>query len=140
MAVRKVTRSAKLFARAQQVMPGGVSSPVRAFKAVGGTPRFMKSGKGAYIKDEDGRTYLDYVMSWGPLIHGHAPKGLLVGAGASRQARHQLRCADAPRDRDGRGRARAGAVDGAGALHEFGHRGRDERRCASPAPRPAATP
>ncbi len=77
MAERQATRSAKLFARAQQVMPGGVSSPVRAFKAVGGTPRFMKRGKGASITDEDGRTYLDYVMSWGPLIHGHAPKGLL---------------------------------------------------------------
>lgn len=67
-------------------MPGGVSSPVRAFKAVGGTPRFMKSGKGAYIKDEDGQQYLDYVMSWGPLIHGHAPKGLLTALG--RAARH----------------------------------------------------
>jgi glutamate-1-semialdehyde 2,1-aminomutase len=78
MAVRKATRSAKLFERAQRVMPGGVNSPVRAFKAVGGTPRFMKSGKGAYIRDEDGQSYLDYVMSWGPLIHGHAPKGLLV--------------------------------------------------------------
>jgi glutamate-1-semialdehyde 2,1-aminomutase len=77
MLFRKSTRSAKLFERAQQVMPGGVSSPVRAFKAVGGTPLFIKSAKGAYIKDEDGRTYLDYVMSWGPLIHGHAPKGLL---------------------------------------------------------------
>ncbi|BCS35716.1 glutamate-1-semialdehyde 2,1-aminomutase [Luteitalea sp. TBR-22] len=59
-------------------MPGGVNSPVRAFKAVGGTPRFIRSGKGAYVKDEDGRRYLDYVMSWGPLIHGHAPKGLLT--------------------------------------------------------------
>src|SRR5918993_1076874 len=78
MAAKKATRSAKLFARAQQVMPGGVSSPVRAFKAVGGTPRFMKSGKGAYIKDEEGQQYLDYVMSWGPLIHGHAPKALLA--------------------------------------------------------------
>jgi glutamate-1-semialdehyde 2,1-aminomutase len=70
-------RSARLFTRAQQVMPGGVNSPVRAFKAVGGTPRFIKSGKGAYLQDEDGHRYLDYVMSWGPLIHGHAPKGLL---------------------------------------------------------------
>ena len=78
MAAQKAKRSAKLFARAQQVMPGGVSSPVRAFKAVGGEPRFMKRGKGAYIEDEDGRTYLDYVMSWGPLIHGHAPKGLVT--------------------------------------------------------------
>ena len=83
MAVQKAARSAKLFARAQQVMPGGVSSPVRAFKAVGGTPRFMKSGKGAHIRDEDGQTYLDYVMSWGPLIHGHAPKGLLAALGAA---------------------------------------------------------
>jgi glutamate-1-semialdehyde 2,1-aminomutase len=58
-------------------MPGGVNSPVRAFKAVGGIPRFIKSGKGAYLQDEDGHRYLDYVMSWGPLIHGHAPKGLL---------------------------------------------------------------
>ena len=58
-------------------MPGGVSSPVRAFKSVGGTPRFIKSAKGARIKDEDGRTYIDYVMSWGPLIHGHAPKELV---------------------------------------------------------------
>lgn len=58
-------------------MPGGVSSPVRAFTAVGGTPRFIKSARGARITDEDGRRYIDYVMSWGPLIHGHAPKGLL---------------------------------------------------------------
>lgn len=70
-------RSAQLFARARQVMPGGVNSPVRAFKAVGGTPRFIRRAKGARITDEDGRTYLDYVMSWGPLILGHAPKGLL---------------------------------------------------------------
>ncbi len=54
-----------------------MNSPVRAFKAVGGTPRFIRSARGAYITDEDGRKYLDYVMSWGPLIHGHAPKGLL---------------------------------------------------------------
>ncbi len=59
------------------MIPGGVNSPVRAFKAVGGTPRFIRSGRGASITDEDGRKYLDYVMSWGPLIHGHAPRGLL---------------------------------------------------------------
>lgn len=79
-------RSSRLFARAQQVMPGGVNSPVRAFRAVGGTPRFIKSAKGAYLQDEDGHRYLDYVMSWGPLIHGHAPKGLLRELG--RAARH----------------------------------------------------
>lgn len=78
MLFRKSTkRSQALFQRARRVMPGGVNSPVRAFKAVGGTPRFMSSASGAQITDEDGRTYVDFVMSWGPLIHGHAPKGLL---------------------------------------------------------------
>lgn len=69
-------RSAELFARAQRVMPGGVSSPVRAFKAVGGTPLFVAKARGAYLTDVDGRRYIDFVMSWGPMIHGHAPKGL----------------------------------------------------------------
>jgi glutamate-1-semialdehyde 2,1-aminomutase len=64
--------SAELFARAQRVIPGGVNSPVRAFKAVGGTPRFMVSGKGAYLTDADGRDYVDLVSSWGPMILGHA--------------------------------------------------------------------
>jgi glutamate-1-semialdehyde 2,1-aminomutase len=71
------TKSAKLFSRAQQILPGGVDSPVRAFKAVGGTPLFIRSAAGACITDADGRTYVDYVMSWGPLIHGHAPRGLI---------------------------------------------------------------
>jgi glutamate-1-semialdehyde 2,1-aminomutase len=70
------TRSQKLFERAQKIMPGGVDSPVRAFKAVGGTPLFIKSASGSRITDVDGRSYIDYVMSWGPLIHGHAPAGL----------------------------------------------------------------
>ncbi|MDT4946395.1 MAG: glutamate-semialdehyde -aminomutase [Pseudonocardiales bacterium] len=64
--------SADLFARAQRVIPGGVNSPVRAFRAVGGTPRFMVSGSGAYLTDADGRSYVDLVSSWGPMILGHA--------------------------------------------------------------------
>ena len=64
--------SAQLFARAHQVIPGGVNSPVRAFRAVGGTPRFMVSGHGAYLVDVDGREYVDCVASWGPLVLGHA--------------------------------------------------------------------
>ena len=60
------------------MIPGGVNSPVRAFKAVGGSPRFIASAKGATITDVDGRTYIDYVMSWGPLIHGHAPPALIA--------------------------------------------------------------
>ena len=64
--------SAALFARAQSVIPGGVNSPVRAFRAVGGTPRFMTSGHGPYVVDADGRDYVDLVCSWGPLLLGHA--------------------------------------------------------------------
>ncbi|MEP7180073.1 MAG: glutamate-1-semialdehyde 2,1-aminomutase [Pseudonocardiales bacterium] len=64
--------SAELFARALRVIPGGVNSPVRAFRAVGGTPRFMVSGAGAYLTDADGRSYVDLVSSWGPMVLGHA--------------------------------------------------------------------
>ena len=65
-------RSSALFAEARQYIPGGVNSPVRAFKAVGGDPIFVKSAKGAYLYDEDGNTLIDYIASWGPLILGHA--------------------------------------------------------------------
>jgi glutamate-1-semialdehyde 2,1-aminomutase len=78
-------RSQKLFARAQDAMPGGVSSPVRAFKAVGGSPHFIARASGARITDVDGNTFIDYVGSWGPMIHGHAPRGLT--AALARQAR-----------------------------------------------------
>ena len=64
--------SGDLFARALDVTPGGVNSPVRAFRAVGGTPRFMASGEGPYLTDVDGNTYVDLVCSWGPMILGHA--------------------------------------------------------------------
>ncbi|WP_131787729.1 glutamate-1-semialdehyde 2,1-aminomutase [Protofrankia symbiont of Coriaria ruscifolia] len=64
--------SEELFRRAQRIIPGGVNSPVRAFRAVGGTPRFMVSGNGAYLTDVDGRRYVDLVCSWGPMILGHA--------------------------------------------------------------------
>ena len=64
--------SQSLFSRAQQSIPGGVNSPVRAFKGVGGTPIFMSKAKGAYLYDADGNKYIDYIASWGPLILGHA--------------------------------------------------------------------
>jgi len=63
--------SKSLFERAQQSIPGGVNSPVRAFKSVGGTPVFIKSAKGAYMFDEDGNQYIDYINSWGPMVLGH---------------------------------------------------------------------
>ena len=68
----KQETSEELFARAVELMPGGVNSPVRAFRGVGGTPRFIRSAQGATITDVDGRTYIDYVGSWGPMILGHA--------------------------------------------------------------------
>ena len=65
-------RSSALFKDAEVVIPGGVNSPVRAFGGVGGTPIFAKSAKGAYVYDEDGNRYIDYINSWGPMILGHA--------------------------------------------------------------------
>lgn len=65
-------RSSALFKEAQKVIPGGVNSPVRAFKGVGGTPIFAKLAKGAYVYDEDGNRYIDYINSWGPMVLGHA--------------------------------------------------------------------
>src|SRR3954454_4686943 len=71
-------RSRALFERSQHLIPGGVNSPVRAFRAVGGTPVFFREGRGAWLTDEDGCTYIDYVGSWGPMILGHAEPGVLA--------------------------------------------------------------
>ncbi len=73
----KTTRSAKLFADAQTLIPGGVNSPVRAFRSVGGQPRFIQRAKGARLYDVDGNAYLDYVLSWGPMILGHAAPAVI---------------------------------------------------------------
>lgn len=67
-----MSRSEELFNRAKELMPGGVNSPVRAFRAVGGHPFFVKKAEGPYLYDVDGNRYLDYVCSWGPGILGHA--------------------------------------------------------------------
>ncbi|WP_333695141.1 glutamate-1-semialdehyde 2,1-aminomutase [Flavobacterium sp.] len=70
-------RSSSLFAHAEKVIPGGVNSPVRAFKGVGGTPIFVKKAKGAYLYDEDGNVLIDYINSWGPMILGHAHEAVV---------------------------------------------------------------
>jgi glutamate-1-semialdehyde 2,1-aminomutase len=72
------TKSDELFATAQNLIPGGVNSPVRAFRGVGGTPRFIRSARGATITDVDGNTYIDYVGSWGPMILGHADEEVVA--------------------------------------------------------------
>src|SRR5579864_846911 len=79
----RTTKSSRLFSRALRVLPGGVDSPVRAFKAVGGSPLFIQRAYGARLRDVDGNEFLDYVMSWGPLIHGHAPRGLVKALAAA---------------------------------------------------------
>ena len=83
---RSVDRSAELFARARRVTPGGVNSPVRAFNAVGGTPRFMASAAGPWLTDVDGNEYVDLICSWGPMLLGHAHPEVLeaVAAAAAR--------------------------------------------------------
>jgi glutamate-1-semialdehyde 2,1-aminomutase len=83
MPILKTTRSARLFARARRILPGGVDSPVRAFTSVGAAPLFISQAKGAFIHDVDGNRYIDCVMSWGPLIHGHAPAGLVKALAAA---------------------------------------------------------
>ena len=75
---RSLANSEAAFANAKQLMPGGVSSPVRAFKAVGGTPVFIKEGQGCHVTDVDGNTYIDYVASYGPLIAGHANERVIA--------------------------------------------------------------
>lgn len=74
-----IRKSIELFQRAQQSIPGGVNSPVRAFKSVGGTPVFMKKAKGAYLFDADDNKYIDYINSWGPMILGHAYEPVVKG-------------------------------------------------------------
>ena len=75
--------SRDLYVRAKRVIPGGVNSPVRAFRSVGGTPRFIASGSGSHLTDADGNHYLDYVCSWGPLILGHAHPDVAAAAKAA---------------------------------------------------------
>ena len=79
----KSTKSNKLFAKAQTIIPGGVNSPVRAFKSVGRTPLFIKRASAAYIWDEDRNKYIDYVGSWGPMLLGHANPAILKAVRAA---------------------------------------------------------
>ena len=72
-----MNNSEQLFNSAQNSIPGGVNSPVRAFRAVGGTPLFIDHAKGSYLFDVDGKRYIDYVLSWGPMILGHAHEEII---------------------------------------------------------------
>lgn len=99
-------RSAALLAQARQVIPGGVNSPVRAFRSVGGTPPFIQRGEGARLFDEDGNSYIDYVGSWGPLILGHRPACVIdalrqvleIGTSFGAPTEREIHLAEAIRD------------------------------------------
>src|ERR1700761_6964810 len=80
------TQSEALFTRAQEFIPGGVNSPVRAFRGVGGTPRFIVRGDGSHITDVDGNDYIDYICSWGPHLLGHRPKPVIDALNAALDA------------------------------------------------------
>jgi len=101
------TRSEQWFEEARKVLPGGVNSPVRAFRAVGGTPIVMRRGQGAEVEDEDGRRYVDFVGSWGPLILGHANPEILA---AVTEAMHEGLTFGAPSRRRRPGVAAAAAA------------------------------
>ena len=101
---RKVDQSRKLQKRAEMLIPGGVNSPVRAFRAVGGDPPFIVRGQGSHIWDADGNEYIDYVGSWGPLILGHAAPVVIEALSCRHAQWHQLRRSDAGRSGPGRAR------------------------------------
>jgi glutamate-1-semialdehyde 2,1-aminomutase len=86
MGYHMISRNQQLFERSQKYIPGGVNSPVRAFKSVGGTPVFFRRGKGAHVWDADEKTYIDYVGSWGPLILGHAHPGVIRAVQATAES------------------------------------------------------
>ena len=110
--------SERLFAAAQRVLPGGVNSPVRAFRSVGGTPRFIARGEGAWLVDADGNRYVDLVLSWGPLILGHAHPEVLAAVVRGGRAGNHLRRADRARGAAGRAGRRDVSLAGDGALRE----------------------
>ncbi len=85
------TRSTELYQRALELLPGGVNSPVRAMRAIGRDPIFVSRGVGAELFDVDGNRYVDYVCSWGPLIHGHANPEVLEAVIAAARSRNELR-------------------------------------------------
>ncbi len=94
-------KSTEIFERGKKILVGGVDSPVRAFRAVGGTPLVIERAEGARLYDVDGREYIDYVCSWGALILGHAHPDVVRGCRGAGEARDELRDDVAARDRAG---------------------------------------
>ncbi len=117
----------QLFELSQKVIPGGVNSPVRAFRSVGGTPLFFQRGQGAYVWDADGKRYIDYVGSWGPMIVGHCHPEVVKAVQDAASRGSGFRCADRGRTGNGGIAVQAAAESGDGAPGQFRHRGDDDR-------------
>ena len=123
----KQERSRALLERAEWVIPGGVNSPVRAFRSVGGTPLFIAKGEGSRITDVDGNQFVDYVGSWGSADSGAPVSGCAGSDRAGARGGDELWGSDGAGDRAGGGDTVGGAIDGDGAAGEFRDRGDDER-------------
>ena len=128
----KTDKSQQLFERALLSIPGGVNSPVRAWRGVGGTPRFIVRGQGSRIFDADGNEYIDYIGSWGPLLLGHRHPEIIEAVDKALEARHQLRRAYRTRDRTRRNHPGAGPFDGNGSTGQLRHRSHNERAACCP--------
>ena len=96
-----MSSNSDLFKQAKQHIPGGVNSPVRAFKSVGGDPVFIQRAKGAYVYDENDKRYIDYVASYGPMILGHSDDEVAGRDSTHRSQGAKLRCANGHRNRNG---------------------------------------
>ena len=142
-----MSKSENLYSAARELIPGGVNSPVRAFTGVGGTPLFIEKADGAYLYDVDGKAYIDYVGSWGPMVLGHnhpairnavieaAERGLSFGAPTEmevKMAQLKLWCTNRNGSENGATGDRTGPDHGYGAHGELRHRGDDERHPSGP--------
>ena len=116
-------KSRELQRRAEQLIPGGVDSPVRAFKSVGGDPPFLVRGEGAYVWDADGNRYIDYVGSWGPLILGHAAPEVIEAIVAAARNGTSFGASTPMEGRAGRAGGRGVSRGGEGTLRQLRHRG-----------------
>ena len=135
----KHSRSEELFRRAQEVIPGGVNSPVRAFRSVGGNPLFIARGEGSHIFDVDGNEYIDYVGSWGPLLLGHRHPEILAALERALAIGTSFGAPTERGDRTGGGDPRRRALHRNGAAGELRHRSHHVARSAWRAASRAAT-
>ncbi len=127
----RLERSISAFARARGIIAGGVNSPVRAFRAVGGSPVFMRSGSGASLCDIDGHEYIDYVLSWGPMLLGHAHPAVVKAVTQAAQRGSSFGTPTEAESEFGELIRSMMPGDRTHPLHIQRHRGNDERRTSS---------